>query len=82
MSKLHQAVSRLYKTLDKLEHAAAAAEQKAARRSSNGSKPQTADLFGAPQPAASTNVYKFDPSSLASRLDATIEKVEQILKEG
>ena len=73
-ASIQQALGQLFYRLEDLEAMVAAQEQKAkARQSAAQGQP---DLFG--KRAANA----FDPAVVSKRLDSTIEKVEQILKEG
>lgn len=71
---IQQALGQLFYRLEDLEASVAAQEQKAARARSAGQPQQ--DLFG------KRSAKGFDPVVVGKRLDSTIEKVEQILKEG
>ncbi len=80
MTAIATAISALNQSLDNLESAAIEQEQKAL-------KLQQQDLFnGAPATngngANGHNGMGIDPAVLAQKLDVTIERVEQILREG
>lgn len=75
-ASIQQALGQLFYRLEDLEALVAVQEQKAKARQAAGVQPQ-ADLFG--KKAAGR---KLDPAAVSKKLDSTIEKVEQILKEG
>ena len=75
MTTIANAISALNQSLDKLENAAV--EQEKARKSAQQ------DLFTNGGPAANGNRHlAIDPAVLAKKLDVTIERVEQLLREG
>ena len=77
MTAIASAISALSQSLENLESAASAQEQKAL-------KLQQQDLFNAkPVNGNSSNGHHMvDPAILAKKLDVTIERIEQVLREG
>lgn len=76
MTAIINALTALNQSLDNLEAAAVQQEQKAI-------KIQQQDLFnGASATANGNGHYNIDPALIASKLDVTIERIEQILREG
>ncbi|MCB9991828.1 MAG: hypothetical protein H6867_10770 [Rhodospirillales bacterium] len=68
MTAILDALTALNTSLDKLEIAAAQQEQKTLQT-------QQQDLFGG-------GYNMIDPAILAQKLDVTIERIEQVLREG
>ena len=75
MTSIFDALTALNQSLGNLEGAAVQQEQKALRM-------QQQDLFGGTQPTNGNGQYSVDPAILAQKLDITIERIEQVLKEG
>lgn len=77
MTAIVNALINLNQSLENLESAAVEQEQKAL-------KLQQQDLFGAAARPKNGNGHHFavNPAVLAQKLDITIERVEQILREG
>ena len=79
MTAILNALTALNQSLENLEIAAATQEQKAL-------KLQQQDLFnGSAMSANGSNGnghYSVDPAILAKKLDITIERIEQVLREG
>ena len=77
MATIQQALGHLYYSLENLEVATRAQEQKALQI-------QQQDLFnsraGNIRPPA--NDFTIDPAILAKKLDSAIDKIEQVLREG
>lgn len=78
MTAILEALTFLDQSLDKLEKVATAAqEQKSLKQQ---------DLFGQAAGSlvknSSGNVIHIDPAALAKKLDVTIERIEQVLREG
>lgn len=80
MRTIYDALALLDRSLQNLEDAALQQQRRVKEREA-----RQQDLFAAAQQAQNGNgqhAYAIDPAILAGKLDVTIERVEQILREG
>jgi hypothetical protein len=75
VSAILETLSRLNQAVDKLENTATEHEQKIART-------RQQDLFTALSRGSNPTVVPFDAALFTRKLDATIQNVESLLKEG